>query len=352
MVVMIFQTLFFQVGSALAFASLHPIYRERLVPRLGLRTRDLQSATAKDTAGSQLLYDLKTPVASTNKKRARLISAVIMRVTAKESVSDENLLNHDAKFRVRRSSFGGRAWCGRCHRPEKICICSALPKDGLLDTRTRVVLFVHPEELKRACGTAVICKLCLKNLIIKVGERFPEPEEDPELHASLTEGGRNCLLVYPGEHSEELRCPNESDEFLSDNVMSERTPATLIFIDSRWGKASGMFRRSAWLQHLPSVALVPTSGSRYFFRKQRKAGHLSTLEAVSEALLVFEGSRGPALKEELLAPFLAMVQHQRAFTPESMDKNAMQDVNEKKSQRIEKRGPKGHRKGAKSLTIQ
>jgi len=219
-------------------------------------------------------------------------------------------------------SSTGRPWCDHCCRPRSICICSTLPVDGPLDTRTRVVLLVHPKEVQRALGTAPLLRLCLRHLLMKIGDRFPEPEEDPEFHAALEEGGHRCMLVCPGNNAEEMRPPAEGEEAAAEEVLFSQPPATLIFIDGRWPQAKSMVNRSVWLQQIPRVVLCPTSSSGYVFRKQPKDGCLSTLEAVSEALLALEGRRGPALREALLAPFHQMVQFQCPFIPGMRDKNA------------------------------
>lgn len=216
----------------------------------------------------------------------------------------------------------GRPWCDHCCRPRRICICSTLPVDGPLDTRTRVVLLVHPKEVQRALGTAPLLRLCLRHLLIKIGDRFPEPDEDPDFHAALEEGGHRCMLVCPGNNAEEMRPPAKGEEVAAEEVLFSQPPATLIFIDGRWPQAKSMVNRSVWLQQIPRVVLCPTSSSGYFFRKQPKDGCLSTLEAVSEALLALEGRRGPALREALLAPFHQMVQLQCPFIPGMKDKNA------------------------------
>jgi len=207
-----------------------------------------------------------------------------------------------------------RPCCPGCFRPQHTCVCSALPADAPLATATRVVVLVHPKEAQRALGTAPLLRLCLQNLIVKVADRFPEPDVDPQLHEAVHADGHRCMLVCPGPDAEVLR--------------PEREPAaataglrTLIFIDGRWPQAKTMVNRSPWLQALPRVVLCPTEQSGYYFRKQPSEGCLSTLEAVAEALFALEGERGAALKAALLAPFHRMVEHQCSYIPDMKDKN-------------------------------
>jgi len=222
-------------------------------------------------------------------------------------------------------ALAARPYCDDCRRPRRICLCTSLPPDGPLDTRTRVMLLVHPKEVQRPLGTAPLLRLCLRHLVVEVGDRFPEPEENPELHAALCEGGHRPVLVCPGNNAEEMRPPpvaEESEWPAAEEALFSQAPATLIFIDGRWPQAKSMVNRSTWLQQIPRAVLCPTGNSGYVFRKQPKEGCLSTLEAVAEALLALEGRRGLALKEALLKPFSQMVQLQCPFIPDMKDKNA------------------------------
>jgi len=188
-----------------------------------------------------------------------------------------------------------------------MCICSDLP-DPALKTHTRIVVLVHPKEAVRKLGTAPILKLSLVDVIMLYAEGFPEPEEDPELHARLTAGGFRPALVCPGADAIELGAAGGA-------AGGEATDWTLIFIDGRWKQAKAMVNRSKWLQGLPRVVLRPTEQSGYTFRRQPVEGCLSTLEAVAEALAVLEGDAGAELKRALVAPFKRMVELQCCHIP-------------------------------------
>lgn len=191
--------------------------------------------------------------------------------------------------------------CGGCGRPRRVCLCDVLPEP--METRTRLVIFRHPQEERRALGTADLLEMCLKGTLKVVGKEFPTPREDPELHQQLG----NCFLLYPGAAAREV---GEVAEEL----------ASLILIDARWEQARVMLNRSEWLQELPRVALAPRH-SGYVWRRQPAAGCVSSLEAAAEALGVLEGPQGPGLRAKLLRPFRRMVELQRSFIPKASDKN-------------------------------
>lgn len=200
-----------------------------------------------------------------------------------------------------------RPWCTRCFRAKRVCICDALPAEPLA-TKTRILVFIHPQEVKRKCGTAPLLKACLSNLVLKEAERFPEPEEEPEFHEALRADGNTCICFFPGPEAEMLQ-PVSNEE------AAARKPMTLLLVDAKWGQAKSMVLRSPWLRDLPRCVIKPTTQSIYAFRKQPAEGCLSTLEAVAEALLALEGERGPAIKAALLAPFAKMVELQCSMIP-------------------------------------
>lgn len=207
--------------------------------------------------------------------------------------------------------------CPSCGRPRRVCLCDALP-EGPMDTRTQVVLFTHPKEVKRSLGTAPLLQLCLKRTIKLVGKVFPDPEENPSLHEQLRLGGRQCFLLYPGPTAVQVA-----------EISTSPVPKTLILIDARWEQSRIMLNRSDWLQNLPRITLGTQQQSRYIWRRQPAPGCISTLEAAAEALHFLEGQGALSapgapsdIKSALLAPFEKMVQLQCQFTPDARDKNA------------------------------
>jgi DTW domain-containing protein YfiP len=203
-----------------------------------------------------------------------------------------------------------------------VCICESLPDGAPFDTKTEVIIFVHPKELKRKCGTLPLLQAGLRGIRIVEGESFPEPEECPGLHTELghVSGLRRAALVCPGPGAmspEEFR-----DAAIGDD--GKPLPLSLILVDGTWIQAKSMIRKSKWLLEIPRVVLKSTSESGYRFRQQPKDGCLSTLEAVGEALAVLEGRHGQRIQEGLKNMFSAMVEKQLSFIPEeeSVDKNA------------------------------
>lgn len=184
------------------------------------------------------------------------------------------------------------------------------------------MILVHPKEIKRKLGTLPLLRLCLQDLVIREGEHFPEPSEDPELHELLAEGGHQPMFLCPGPDAKELAPVETSTTDPVEDASDLDTKASLIFIDGTWRQAKGMVMRSPWLrEHVPRAVIRPSGHSGYRFRKQPEQGCLSTLEAVAEALWALEGHRGAELKSLLLAPFHRMVELQCTFIRALEDKN-------------------------------
>ena len=57
-----------------------------------------------------------------------------------------------------------RSMCERCQRPDKVCICSALPVQPI-PIQTRLIILQHPKERKKATyGTVPIVRLCIEGV--------------------------------------------------------------------------------------------------------------------------------------------------------------------------------------------
>eukprot|EP00928_Gymnodinium_smaydae_P053711 TRINITY_DN37637_c0_g1_i1.p1 TRINITY_DN37637_c0_g1~~TRINITY_DN37637_c0_g1_i1.p1 ORF type:complete len:397 (+),score=92.87 TRINITY_DN37637_c0_g1_i1:89-1192(+) len=216
-----------------------------------------------------------------------------------------------------------RAWCSRCDRAERVCVCASLPAGMPFDTDTRIVVLVHPKEVKRKCGTLPLLRAGLQNLQVIEGTSFPEPEDAAELHEELTAGGtRRVALVCPGPGAVSL----EEFRLQGASASGAPQPAALVLVDGTWAQAKAMVRKSRWLQEIPRVVISASAPSGYTFRQQPKDGCLSTLEAAAEALAVLErdAGHGATVQAGLREAFRAMVDNQTQFIPsdESVDKNA------------------------------
>ena len=176
-----------------------------------------------------------------------------------------------------------RPQCPRCQRPLSHCLCEVIPS---LSSRTRVLILQHPDEVSHALNTARLAALGLQNCELRVGERFDD----------LALGETPSVLLFPGENA----APVES-------LAGTGALPQLIVLDGTWRKARRLLHLNPELSALPRVALPPGLASRYRLRKAPQPGALSTVEAITVALNLLEGTRR---FDALLRPFDALIEGQ------------------------------------------
>ena len=157
-----------------------------------------------------------------------------------------------------------------------------------------MLVLQHPRERLHPIGTARFAQLGLCNARVEVAWNAGAAEE--RAPAGCRRAPR-CL--YPTPHARDLRAL----------PVSER-PRHLLVLDGTWHTARTLYRDKAWLAQLPHVRFTPLSPSNYRLRREPTRDHVSTIEAIVEALRVLEPeTRG---LDQLLAAFDAMIDAQLA----------------------------------------
>lgn len=184
-----------------------------------------------------------------------------------------------------------RAFCYRCHKAARTCVCGLVAR---VDNRTPVLVLQHPRERTHALGTLRLVALGLSRARIEVA-----------WDAGLVEDARpawvppGAALLYPGPGSRDVRSLGPAER-----------PAALVVLDGTWHTARTLHRDKRWLRELPTVHLSPDAPSRYRIRREPSARHLSTVEAIVQALAALEPDT-PGL-DSLLTAFDAMIDAQLA----------------------------------------
>ncbi len=195
--------------------------------------------------------------------------------------------------------FEPRPTCLTCGRPQVTCYCDAVTR---FTTRTQVLIVQHPRERDVPINTARIAKLALERCEIV---NAIEADEHPLVQAVLerAERGEAVGLLFPGENTANLRQLREGEN------------PTLVVVDGTWWQAAKVLKRSPKLAALPKYALSPAEPSRYRIRKEPAFECLSTIEAITDALVELEpeGTIDPAA---ILKPFETMVDRQIAYAKE------------------------------------
>ncbi len=159
-----------------------------------------------------------------------------------------------------------RPVCYRCHKPQPLCICDRISR---VRNRTAIWIIQHPRERFHPIGTARIARLGLDDVELRV---CFEPTGLPP--ADLPPG---AALLYPGRDVRELQ-----------SLPADQRPPALVLIDGTWAHAHCIHRDNPWLRRLPRYQLEPPAGGRYRIRRATEPGHLSTIEAIVQALSFLE----------------------------------------------------------------
>lgn len=173
-----------------------------------------------------------------------------------------------------------------------------------METRTRIVLLMHPMEWRRQrCGTGRLTCLNLANSEIIPGLAF---DSIPRFRELVDDPANYPVLLYPGDGAYDL----SSGGFPEGMPGDRRLVAFLI--DSTWACSKAVLRESPGLLSLPRVKFTPTEPSRFVIKKQPRPECLSTVETAHQLLLALEkaGLDEYPDKDRLLSAFYSMRDYQ------------------------------------------
>ncbi len=170
-----------------------------------------------------------------------------------------------------------RETCYRCRRPKSLCLCPSLPP---METKTRIVLLMHPMEWRREkCTTGRLACLNLANSEIIPGIAF---DDHPRVRALIEDPGTYAALLYPGTAARNL----SAEGFLAAELGGRRL--VVFLIDATWACAKAIARANPRLLSLPRLMFTPRERSRWIIKRQPAEYCLSTIEAVHELLIALE----------------------------------------------------------------
>jgi len=220
----------------------------------------------------------------------------------------------EQREKLEKSSQKYRTLCVTCLQPEFGCYCHLVKE---FDPHMKVVILIHPIEVKRRIATGRMSHLMLANSHLIKGQDFTENEE---LNSILQSPIYQSVVLYPGSLSLNLSDLKPSEQNL---IFSPEKQLALIVIDGTWATAGRMIRQSKNLIDLPRVCFTPTGASRFRVRKQPAPQCLSTIEAIHQTIEVLR----PVLRlsqdynehDRLLDVFDSMVERQLNCIRDSFD---------------------------------
>ena len=198
------------------------------------------------------------------------------------------------------TTYGDRAKCYKCYRPQSSCMCSFV---HTIDTDTKFIVLMHPKEFKKTKnGTGHFTRLSLSNSHLFVGVDFSNHETINEIIDT-----HDSFILYPSKDAIN---------------MSKTTPYTpksskkmaIFLIDSTWACANKMLHESKNLQKLQHISFSSTKLSEFKIKEQPKEYCLSTMESTLSVLELLDKWKIESIEKEdldkFLNPFHEMVKYQ------------------------------------------
>ncbi|XP_027352981.1 DTW domain-containing protein 2 [Abrus precatorius] len=230
-----------------------------------------------------------------------------------------------------------RSVCSKCWRPNRVCLCHALPLNPI-PTTTRVLIVQHPHEAHHKLSTTPILTKSLLHASAVTARRL-HPSLSPLLHHPPP-----TLYLFPSSPS--YPALNISDVRPSELTGDGGRGLLLIAFDATWKHAREMvnaseeflatFATRVCLGVDESVSGGSIYDSELILRKEPFAGCVSTMEAVARALGVLEPN-GIEIEERLIGILREVVRLQASFLkpvkprPKLLKKNVKEKENSENS---------------------
>lgn len=162
-----------------------------------------------------------------------------------------------------------RSFCSRCARPQRVCLCSILPRTPI-STPTSIIIFQTLSESKAKVRTADLVPLILRHARLVLAKHGFEAHTPPD-----------AILLFPSRDAAPLHSLPAAGR-------------TLILLDATWDKAQRLLDKSKALQRMPRAFVAEKFLGTPLFRARKPptksiVGARSTAEAVAGALQCVDG---------------------------------------------------------------
>lgn len=209
-----------------------------------------------------------------------------------------------------------RKLCVTCLQPGFSCYCSAIKK---FDPKIKIVILIHPIEVKRRIATGRMASLCLENSELIQGQDYSENKRVNEL---LDPQSYCPIVLYPGKKSLDVSLISDLKSTFEIHVNFTSDKEIVLFvIDGTWATAKKTMYQSKNLIPLPQICFTPKQKSQFKVRKQPHEKCLSTIEAIYQTLDLIGPLVGFDIQaqehQKLLEVFNAMVARQLEFVEEA-----------------------------------
>jgi len=215
--------------------------------------------------------------------------------------------------------------CATCGKSPAYCVCERVVVHD--EVVTRVLVLQHPQEPDVALGTAPLLRATLPaRVVVHVGLSWPSLAAALDEPADAAQWG----VLYPMSLKKPLEPAHAKRPFLvldrHGNPRSVGAPrlAGIVALDGTWSQAKTLWWRNPWLLKLPRVVLHPSEPGIYGkLRQEPRREHISTLEAVADALV--GNGEPPEVRDDLRRLMRTMVQRARDARTQRARRRRMND---------------------------
>ncbi len=176
------------------------------------------------------------------------------------------------------------ASCTACRLRCEECVCPQAPR---LCIATRLIVIIHSKEWRRTTNTGHFARLAVRGAEVRL---HGSPKRQIS-SAGVDTASPSNLVLYPGRGA---------DPLCAELIASLPRPLTLLVPDGNWNQTQHMMRRLPMLSQAHPVCLGERNLDHAGLRRNRRADHMSTFEAIAQALGILEGQ---ATEDHLLRFF-------------------------------------------------
>lgn len=192
-----------------------------------------------------------------------------MRIHSVHQLHKERLARSTKPFNAR----GGNVdRCEFCQVRKDYCICEYQPQ---ATSKAAFLLIMFDTEVLKPSNTGKLIADVIPDTHAYLWSRT---EPNPELLALLKDESYQPFVIFPEELIENKSLVR------NDIVVEEEKTPLFILLDGSWREAGRMYRKSAYLHHLPVLSFNREHLSNYIMRKATKDHQLATAEVASLVL--------------------------------------------------------------------
>lgn len=184
--------------------------------------------------------------------------------------------------------------CPRCRVAVDYCMCAWQPH---VNAHSAVCLLMYDAEPLKPTNTGWLIADVVPDTFAFTWSRT---EVDDTILALLADPQWQPYVVFPDEYV-------PAERVVHDVVHAELKAAgkrpLFVVLDGTWTEARKMFRKSAYLAHLPVLSLQPDAISRYRLRRSTREEHLCTAEVTALCLHLADDIAAAQALEQWFARF-------------------------------------------------